>query len=152
MPFLIQIIYSVNRSDLVKLLMISNNEFWSSVTSTFNLTVRHTGSYVPYGNYFCCGACYICGSNNKHMFYSLGLRYPKIEHVLSSSNLNTIPTLLLKCKYVIFRFQLKYHAGQKREHHNGPNFDNFRYFTALDTNEGASITPFLWLVHKSQKQ
>ena len=101
-PLLIKITYSVNRTDLVKPLMISNYAFWSSVLSIFHLTLKHIGTYVPYGKYFGRGTSYKRWSFKECMFCSLGLRHPKIEHRLSSTNLHTMPSLLFSGDFLFW--------------------------------------------------
>ena len=52
MPFLIQITYYVNITDVVKHMMTGKSEFWSSVTSNLHFTVKNIGTYVSYENVF----------------------------------------------------------------------------------------------------
>ena len=77
-----------------------HNTHLSTCATSNGLTVRHIGTYVPYGKYFGRGTSYICGTSYIHgsvkelMFYSLVLWQTKIEHSLSSTNLHTMPPLL----------------------------------------------------------
>ena len=97
---LIQIAYSVNITDLVKLPMKSNYYFLSSVLSTLHLIVRHIVTYIPYGKYLGHGTSYIRGFIKEHVFYSLVLWQPKMEHNLYGTNLHNMPPILLLQTYI----------------------------------------------------